>query len=489
MKKSTIIVTMLLAFMLVFFAACNTNNNGNDNGPESTGTPTTTDTPNVTPPPVGELNGGRIHPAKDFGGRTLYIGAWWDTPISAIAWGDEPDRATSSNYPIARLMWDNARRVEEVFNVRFEARTVGYSSFFEALAASIIEGNPMADVVILEGKMQMDAMGNIIQRWDSANLPNSDILGPRVFATAANQNDGGIWAIMQNGIDELSQGLGVNLDIIEADGLPNPIELYENGEWTWEAMLDIMRRGTRATGGAGVIDQFGIGGQPGDIIQHLIGANDGCLVNADLNYGFDHPNTIAALEFAQQIFGGRFWAAEAGGIMDTSNHDRNFYAWNTDGNIVLAPTAVWALQNSPPAFNFGFVPFPLGPDNTTGSTWLFGLRQGIGVTVGTSWDVADILIIMEELFSWPGDEPWLLYEAGQIDWFREHFKTEEDVQRAIHAGNTRAVDVGRDIDQYYWILGHFASSFWNHEMDVSQAVEYNRGPFQAMLDARFIDRN
>jgi multiple sugar transport system substrate-binding protein len=481
MKKLTLIV--LFACMLVFFAAC-----GKDGG--STPTPTHSGARNPWGLPV-ELNGGRIHDAAnyDFGGRTLRVGAWWGTPISALAWGDEPQRATATNYPIDRMVWDNARRVEEVFNVRFEAVSVSYGNYFPNLLASVLEGTPLADVVILEGKMQMDARGNVIQPWDSVRVPYSDLLGSRTYITAGNQNDAGIWTIVQNGVDGEAVGLGINLDIIAADGLPNPIDLFEAGEWTWDAMLDIIRRGTRATGGAGVINQFGIGGQPGEIIQHLIGANDGCMVNADDNYGFDHPNTIVALEFAQQIFENRWWAAEAGGIMNTGNWDRNFYAWNRDGNIVMAPTTVWAIQNAPPAFNFGFVPFPKGPNNTTGSTWLSGLQQAIGVPVGTDWEVSDILVIMEEIFSWPCDEPEILYEAGDIEWFREMYPTEADVQRAVIAGNTRAVDVGRDVDEYYWVLGDFASHFWNHEMDVSQAVEYHRGPRQAMLNERFHSRN
>jgi hypothetical protein len=151
----------------------------------------------------------------------------------------------------------------------------------------------------------------------------------------------------------------------------------------------------------------------------------------------------------------------------------------------LFPTVTWGLNNSPPAFNFAFVPFPTGPNNTSGSTWISGFQQGISVPVGSAWDVADILIILEELYSWPCDEPELLFEAGAIDWMRDVFLTEADVQRAIYAGITARADAGRDVAEYYWVLGDFASHFWEREMDVMQAVEYHRGPRQEMLDMRF----
>jgi len=498
MKKSSMkVVALLLAFLLVFLAACVRENGGESNVGGGEQPPVVENGGNgggennvVEPPPVAggldpALGGGRIHAARDFGGRTLTIGAYWATPIGAIAWGDEPDRATSTNYPIARMMWDNARRVEEVFNVNFEPVVVGYDDFLPALTASVLTGSPLADVVILDGWMQIDAIGSVIQPWNNVNLPNSDILGPQVYGSATTQDDMYVWALNQHSVEAEAFGLAVNLDIINRDGLPNPVDLFEAGEWTWDAMLDIMRRATRDTTGSGVTDQFGIAGQPGEIIQHLIGANDGVMVDANMNYGFNHPNTIATLEFVEQIFNERLWHAEAGGIMDTGNWNRNFYSGFDEGVAALFPAITWGFQNSPPAFQFAFVPFPTGPNNTTGNTWLRGIEQGICVPIGTEWDVEDILIIIEELFSWPCDEPELLFIAGQLDWMREHFLTEEDVQRAIYSGITAASDIGRSVTEYYWVLGDFASAFWNREMDVRQAVAYHRGPRQEMLDRRF----
>jgi hypothetical protein len=279
--------------------------------------------------------------------------------------------------------------------------------------------------------------------------------------------------------------LAVNLDIINSEGLPNPVDLYEAGQWNWDAMLEIMRGATRDTDGDGVFDQFGIAGQPGDIVMHLLGANDGIMVDENFNYGFTHPNSIAALEFVEQIFHESLWSPEAGGIMDTANWTRNFFSGAREANAALFPTRTWALDDAPPAFEFAVVPFPHGPNNTSGNTWLYGIRQGLSVPVGTDWAMEDIIIILDELFQWPGDLPELLFAAGEIEWMRETFLTEADVQRAVRAGLTMAADVGRDVPRYYWILGNFASFFWNREMDVMQAIEYNRGPHQEMLDRRF----
>jgi hypothetical protein len=335
--------------------------------------------------------------------------------------------------------------------------------------------------------MQTTAIGSLIQPWNTGNLAGSDVLGPQRFAGPVNWDldTGTIWTIAPHDVHADGMGLGVNLDIINADGLPNPVDLFEAGDWNWTTMLQLMRDATRATAGDGITNQFGIAAQPGDFILHLIAANDGMIVDADLNYALDHPHTVRALEFAEQIFHERLWASEAGGVMDTGNFARNFFSGAVEANAALFPTVTWAIPENPPAFEFAFVPFPVGPDNTSGNTWMSATRQSYAVTVGTEWEVEEVLIIMEELFAWAYDDPELMFEAGDISWMRDIFLDEADVQRAVYAGLRGATDVGRDVPTYYWIGGDFAEFFWNREMNVMQAVEYLRGPHQELLNFMF----
>jgi len=494
MKRfSVMLVTLLLVFSLALLAACGGQPEspppGEGDRPVVTQSPD--DPPRPTDPPIvdgdfqGIFPGVGVHEPRDFGGRTLTIAAWYADPIGPYLFVEEAPDPDSPNYTLALAMWQNARRVEQQFNVRFDQVSVPHEDYLTTLASSVLARNPIADLVLLEGPMQLESMGSIIQPMN-ANLPASDILGEQRFAGPTTQDAAGnIWAINPHSVITGAYVLGVNLEIIRAEGLPNPVDLYEAGNWNWDTMLEIMRGATKATSADGIIDQFGIAGQPGDIVMHLLGANDGILVDEDFNYGLRHPNSVAALEFVEQIFHESLWAAEAGGVMDTSNWDRNFYSGKREANAALFPTTTWGLDNFMPAFEFAVVPFPKGPNNTTGNTWLSGMRQGYSIPVGTEWTVEDIIIILDELYSWPGDHPEVLFQAGEIDWMRETFLTEADVQRAVRAGISANNDVGRDVPQYYWVLGNFASFFWNREMDVTQAIETERGPHQEMLDRRF----
>lgn len=451
-------------------------------------------TPEATPPNPAPSPPPRPANARDFGGRTLRIGAWWPAPIYYAIWY-EPRPETSRDYEVARMMWENARRIEREFNVQLEYVTVPYDDFLPTLATSFMPP-PFADVVVLEGGMQVELVGRLIQPWCAANLPDADIFGEQIHARPCTIFEGRVWTINPQGVDIVAQGLGVNLDIIHANGLPNPLELFEAGQWTWDAMLEIMRDATADTTGDGVVNQFGIAGQPNDIIRHLIGANDGILVGGDFNfvwpnfyYALDHPNTRAALEFAETIFSEGLWAHEPGGVMIIGNWERNFFSGKREGNAALFPAATWSLEGWPPNFyphfNFGFVPFPTGPNNTTGNTSLSGLRTGLAVPVGVDWWLEDILFIMEELFAWSGDNPDLIWESGETNRLRDVLPTEADVQRYLHAHRTQAADIGMDISEYYWVLGFMAYDFHSREMTAAQAIEYHRAPQQAILDRRF----
>jgi hypothetical protein len=309
------------------------------------------------------------------------------------------------------------------------------------------------------------------------------MFGAQLYS-APNTSDavGNVWTVNQHSLVHDARVLGVNLDIIERENLPNPVDLHHAGLWTWDAMLDIMRAATRETPAG---PQFGIAGQPGDIVKFLIGSNDGVMVDENFNYGFAHPNTVAALEFAEVIFGERLWASE-NGVMDAGNWDRNFYSGKRDGNAVLFSTVIWGLDNAPPNFDFAVVPFPTGPNNTTGNTWMRGMEQGIAIPVGVQdWTVEEIVIILDELFSWPGHHYRLLFTTGELAWMRDTFNTEACVQRTIRAGVNAATDIGMDVREYYWVLGMFAQHFHDGTHDVMQAIEYQRDPHQEMLDRRF----
>jgi len=497
-RKASLFIVVVLVLVLVL-AACNRDSDNNNVTP--TPQPGGTD---VAPPPppapidvptgaddayLGVVDDGPVraglHEPKDLGGRTILVGSWWDgtIPFSLYGW-DEPDPATSDNYFLHRMMWDNAQRVYSEFNFNLQEVIIDYGYVLETLTASVMAGDAFADIVLLSGSMQLMAItGDLIQSLDDINLPNSDVLGPQIYGRVFTEAFGNRWSFWDNRPESNGQFLGVNLDIINAIGAPNPVDLFNQGRWTWDAMLEIMRMATRDTTGDGTIDQWGIAAQPDNITFNLIAANDGIMVDDNLQYAFDHPNTIAALELTEIIFRESLWQYDPVQGMDTGDWGRNFWAFQ-EGNAALFVAATWAMNDGDLPFEFAAVPFPLGPNSTSGNVRMAGWDQALTFPHGSSWNAADILMVVEEFWAWAGDEPELMFEDG-LGWPRTIFLTEDDVQRVIYVGRHAARDIGMVVPEYSWVLGAFIEYFATQEMTVLPAVESRRGPQQELLDNFF----
>jgi len=494
LRKSGMLIMVMLVVALLL-AACSGNNNGNgETVPVATPGNDAVETPPPPPPADDDATVAHveyetstrsgIHEPRDMGGRTLMIASDWGNamPFSRLGY-EEPDPATAGNYFIDRLIWDNAQRVYREFNFVLDYVTIA-EDLTSVFTASVMAGDPIGDLVFLSGGQQLSAIvGDLIMPLTVANLPNSDVLGAQIYGRVSNHAFGQPWSLYYSSLSPHIFMMGVNLDIINAIGAPNPVDLFNQGRWTWEAALDIMRMATRDTTGDGTFDQWGIAGQPGDLMNHFIAANDGIFVDDNLQYAFDHPNTIEALEFMETIFHEGLWQYDPVMGADPTDWGRNFFAFH-EGNAALFKSIFWGMNGGDLPFEFAVVPFPTGPSNTTGSTWGSGWDGGLTFPHGSSWDPADLLMIAEEFLAWPGPYVELIVEGG-LTTARETFRTEEDVQRwAANSHNVRR-DIGHVVPEFNWVSGDFAGYFISREMNVMQAIEAYRAPQQELLDLFF----
>ena len=497
MKKVILLVVALLV-VVVALAACNRNGDDNGNGNGDVAPPAGNGETTPTPAPGnGEADPAQVEPGvqvrgvhvpRDLGGRTMVLASSWGYPMPFHDLdAEEPDPATEDNYHIARLIWDNGIRVQEEFNVTVTGPGP-IEDFTEVFTASVLAGAPVGDMVFLGGsELLTSIVGNLVQDLSVVDLPGSDVLGPQIYGRVNVTAFGRDWTFYYNSTNPHGFYIVVNLDIIRAIGAQNPVDLYNQGNWNWDTALEIMRLATRDTTGDGVIDQWGLAGQPGDLIDHFVAANDGPLVTADFQYAFDHPNTIEALEFMDLIFREGLWQYDPVQGLDPGDWARNFFAFH-QGQAALAKGVLWGMNGGDLPFDFAIVPFPTGPSNTTGSTWSAGWGGGLSFPYGSDWDPSEMMMIVEEFLAWPGDEIELIYEGG-FNWPRSVFQTEEDVQRWFRNVDRARMDVGKVVPQYEWVFGDMSAAFASREMTVLQAVEAFRPQSQELLDMFFDGMN
>ena len=481
-----IMLLLVLVLVMVFVAACRNDNNGGaaqpDPAPEVTAPDPTPDPPTPaeaepTPPPESGL-------IRDIG-REIRIVCWWQYMPNTD--DPQPDPATEANYLNARTWRDNQMRVEEAFNVTFTNLEIPRPEIMAPLTASVLAGDPMAEWVMLGSEHMISAIqGELMLSADQFAAPDSDMMTNRLFVRPEVVFQDKIWAFGRASLNSQGPTLGVNLDIINAIGAPNPIELWERGAWNWDAFREIMLLATRDTTGDGTMDQFGLSGNPCAITFNLIASNNGRMVNPDtMTYSFDEPNTMAALELVYDIFSNRWWYYDAlsGNPMGDWSRDHNAF-W--DGRSALFTTGSWVFEGSNfPAFEHAAVPWPQGPSGV-GYVGLRGFPQGMTIPTG-SQNPHDLFMLYEEIQSWARYDMDLM-TFGSYDYTRRSWLTEGDVYRVLHViGNPelQKFDIGLAIPHYPWIVTTFARHFFNGTMTVAQAVEAYRPPQQELIDDIF----
>ena len=490
MLKSRKIIVSAMLLGIFALAACGGSDNGNSNEQANNDPP--------APPVVTNANDSAADAAAtdtapetlvrelDLGGRVITSASWWNTWGGRETGSEPPDPATSTNYFIERIQWDNMRRIEQEFNVAFDYVLISQGELVPTLLASVMAGDPLGDVVyFLGGQAFASANGDLLHAVGDFAPSTSDMFNAQIYMRPRNFLHGEFWNFSDTSPMVHGMGMGVNLDIINAIGAPNPVELWERGEWTWDAMREIMVMATRDTTGDGVIDQFGISGQPNNIMINLIAANNGHLVDPDtLTYGFDHPNTMEAFEFVYEIFNTlNVWYHDAASGNPMGDWGRNTFSYR-EGRSALFTAATWMLQHDELPFAHAMVPYPTGPSaGNTNYARMYGFSSGFGMPV-TTQNPQDVFRIMEEVMSWPGDEPELL-SLAVLEYARPAWLTEDDVWRAAYVGEHVKTDLGMVIYGYYWVLGTFAYYFHAGHMTVAQAVETFRPQQQEMIDNVF----
>ena len=137
----------------------------------------------------------------------------------------------------------------------------------------------------------------------------------------------------------------------EENGLDDPYELYQDGDWDWDAFMEMMK--TFVANGDGSTERYGIAGWFG---QALVQSTGKTIINYD---GKQFTNNISDpdIEAAENLM------AE---MHSLNLYDPNWYSYFPDtGNILFYGMADWSLNasnaNNPDA-DIMVVPFPKSPD-------------------------------------------------------------------------------------------------------------------------------
>lgn len=416
--------------------------------------------------------------AFDLGGRTIKVSAWWEVVAhDAMA---EPDPATALPETIAK--YENLKRVEQKYNCKIEFVNTPWDQLSAQLTTSVMAGQPYADVVYLPAQFSITAVANdLLLPLSEVTSPNSDVYTDKVAVQMPGKMLGQEVGINAVGVPVNGVLMGYNKTMMKELGLQDPQELYKADpkSWTWDKFLEYAKAATKDTNADGVMDTYGVSGFVNNIVQNLVIANGGTMFD-DVNkvQTLDDPKTMEAFEFSNKIYNVDKVVKIAQG--DLWNWDANFNGYK-DGTSLMFPAYSWMLGDAKTtlAFDYGVVPFPVGPQGTPDATYgssydMFSIPKG-------TQDPQKVYQVLEELLWFFGADAQTIRDDSTYEWLGTLLQTQEDIDMFVETSrNTGKLDLSGVVPNYP--LGTIVGDFVTGGKTVAQTVEANKQVAQDAID-------
>ena|GEM_PF-1760091 len=461
MKAKHIIALLLAAIMLLAAtAACTGTSDDPGGGATTPGGGTTTPGGDSDPnpnngtdsdPSPGLTGGAPIDKwaPEDMGGRNIVIG--WNSDMLegknfAITHSPAPDPAVDSPYYIA--MWDNFKRIEEKYNVVVTNVVLNFGDMLPQLALAKMAGEEFCDIIWFNSQFIVPAIANDLV-YDISEIAPADadynnaqrylinpgsILGKNVFMST---NDP-----LYN-----ADIIIVNQDIITSIGAQDPVDLYKNGQWTWDNFFDIARSATRDTNNSGAINQWGLSGWIPWIANAAIASNGSNLSDyTTLKVNYNSSPVLEAMQFLQDLLLADrvIRCPEIDGAFDIWDWGNTFDAFG-QGNVAMGVSRFWAIPATEDdwawPFQYSVVPFPTGPSNTIdGPTYFIEFSASDFIIPTTAKTPEQVYKVFEEMQYWWDDDLEFAH-AKTLDYLTTLVHTFDDAYRIIEASERYAIDL------------------------------------------------
>lgn len=287
---------------------------------------------------------GKENPYADLNlnGESIKIGAGWSI---------EPAEDGSST--AATLQWERIRYLEEKYNCKFEFVMLDGAETSERIRASVASGAPYVDALIMyTNEIPSYAMNGYLQNLDE--LTSFDLSDPKWNSGALQMGT------LNNKHYSFSLGnyipryvIAFNKTMFERNGWESPYDLYKNGQWTWNKLIELAQKATDTASG-----RYGFTGST--ILQGSVFASfGGAVVSLDENgvpsFTGDSENCVQAVQLLKDLKDkyNVMWTPE------TSTWEVYINAL-ADGTVAMAPTQLYLIRENilDMEDDYGIVPVP-----------------------------------------------------------------------------------------------------------------------------------
>jgi hypothetical protein len=239
--------------------------------------------------------------------------------------------------------------------------------------------------------------------------------------------------------------LAFNMDLIRKAGLPNPQDVYDSGEWTWDRWREYLLALTQDTLDGGNLNIYGYSGYWTNLLTNLLLSN-GTGIAQGLKETLSSPRTMEVLKFIDDLYHkdktARPW--------DRSNWEINnrLYAEGLSGFWTGADWIFYEQGYKLP-FEAGVVPWPRGPhgsfrDNRHSlpmGNWYF-IPKG----AENPREIYDVI------FDWTNWYDYDLKLGADDEWSRTMYMTERNYNYAVMMAGRPGFDLWENLGTGFSLL-------------------------------------
>lgn len=300
-------------------------------------------------------------PNLDLGGYEYVIASFYGSDV----WHPEEGKSE-----IGDLMLERYRQIEEENNCKITFIDCTPDEMIDAINTSAATGTKYADQIHVNMDMYSKLMraGYIVPVDELPYIDIEDEKWNQYYYDITTGADGKLY-----GLDFLSwpnrkpypdQCVFFNKTLIKELGLPDPYELYDKGEWTWDTFRQLLKDATRDTNGDGEMDIYGIT-CVGNLLEYSALYSNGVhtydIVDDKYQFNMENDTAYKALQFTSDIrnVDKTFKSLEPG-----SHWGLPLDTFKEHGTVFFMRDVIYFQDVKENDHEFGMLPFPKGPDLT-----------------------------------------------------------------------------------------------------------------------------
>ncbi|MFS0724959.1 ABC transporter substrate-binding protein [Paenibacillus sp. 1P07SE] len=445
-------------FVLVFVTACSSgegtsgnrvgdNNEGTNSGvnePSGTnnGEETAAANPNVTP----EMD-------FDLGGRTIKLVSWYDEAIQT----DSPDSIQRK---------ENLDALMEKHNFNVEYVVVDYGEYRDKIAASLLAGEPLGDIIRLARPWMMPALVKQDLFWPLDDYVINDNAFVLQYTTDHSQFEGNGYGF-RIGVTGAASGIFYNRSLMNEFGMKPLQEYVDEDNWNWDTLIQVAKEANKDTDNDGKLDRWGLA--TASMLIQALSSNETGLVEGNKQI-LDDPKTQESFNFISRLATENVARPTEGGDW---TEPKQFFL---QGNTLLYPGMDYEANDfkaDMAEFDVGFLPFPKGPSATNYHTH---------VTIPNYYTIPravenpeQIVYLWEKIYDIES-----IYDYPKQADLEKFFSNEDDINNAKNAAESiKVIEQGDYYPSmpYYELVDELVEG-----ISVSTVIEKYKVPFQAAID-------